>query len=164
MIHLKQLRVWQQKLLVVGGMKRTRLMLKACDICFFHWSDLSWFHSDIFQTDILVYRSAIYPQGRTFKYGLGGRLEKDQLSHFNTGENFLTFEFFVYFPACQASWLCCTNINIANKYILRILALKSPLCVEDNNSTREVSWVRILTSAEDFFIAEFTEQTSTSIL
>ena len=27
-----------------------------------------------FSTDFLVYRSAIYPQGRTFKYGPGGRL------------------------------------------------------------------------------------------
>ena len=28
----------------------------------------------IFPTDLLVYRSAIYPQWKTFKYGLGGRL------------------------------------------------------------------------------------------
>ena len=28
----------------------------------------------LFPSDLLVYRSAIYPQGRTFKYGLGGRL------------------------------------------------------------------------------------------
>ena len=27
-------------------------------------------------TDLLVYRSAIYPQWKTFKYGLGGRLPK----------------------------------------------------------------------------------------
>ena len=27
-----------------------------------------------FPTDLLVYRSAIYPQGVTFKYGVGGRL------------------------------------------------------------------------------------------
>ena len=25
-------------------------------------------------TDLLVYRSVMYPQGRTFKYGMGGRL------------------------------------------------------------------------------------------
>ena len=30
----------------------------------------------IFPTELLVYRSAIYPQGRTFKYGQGGRLAK----------------------------------------------------------------------------------------
>ena len=30
----------------------------------------------IFPTDLLVYRSAIYPQWKTFKYGLGGRLAK----------------------------------------------------------------------------------------
>ena len=29
---------------------------------------------EIFSTDLLVYRSAINPQGRTFKYGQGGRL------------------------------------------------------------------------------------------
>ena len=29
---------------------------------------------DIFHTNLLVYHSAIYPQGRIFKYGLGGRL------------------------------------------------------------------------------------------
>ena len=27
-------------------------------------------------TDLLVYRSAIYPQWKTFKYGLGGRLSR----------------------------------------------------------------------------------------
>ena len=32
--------------------------------------------NNIFPTDLLVYRSAIYPQGRTFKYGLGGRLPR----------------------------------------------------------------------------------------
>ena len=31
---------------------------------------------DIFPTDLLGHRSAIYPQGRTFKYGLGGRLRE----------------------------------------------------------------------------------------
>ena len=29
----------------------------------------------VFPTDLLVYRSAIYPQWETFKYGLGGRLQ-----------------------------------------------------------------------------------------
>ena len=29
---------------------------------------------NIFQTELLVYCSAIYPQWKTFKYGLGGRL------------------------------------------------------------------------------------------
>ena len=29
----------------------------------------------VFPSTLLVYRSAIYPQGMTFKYGLGGRLE-----------------------------------------------------------------------------------------
>ena len=28
----------------------------------------------IFSTTLLAYRSAIYPQGMTFEYGLGGRL------------------------------------------------------------------------------------------
>ena len=31
-------------------------------------------HQAIFLTTLLVYRSAIYPQGMTFKYGLGGWL------------------------------------------------------------------------------------------
>ena len=30
---------------------------------------------NIFIITLLVYRSAIYPQGMTFKYGLGGRLQ-----------------------------------------------------------------------------------------
>ena len=35
---------------------------------------------DVFPTDLLVYRSAIYPQGRTFKYGLGGRQARRALT------------------------------------------------------------------------------------
>ena len=30
----------------------------------------------LFPTELLVYRSAIYPQWKTFKYGLGGRLQR----------------------------------------------------------------------------------------
>ena len=29
----------------------------------------------LFPTDLLVYHSAIYPQWKTFKYGVGGRLD-----------------------------------------------------------------------------------------
>ena len=46
-----------------GGQSRNTLELQSVS----HISN--WF-----QTDLLVYRSAIYPQGRRFKYGLGGRL------------------------------------------------------------------------------------------
>ena len=35
---------------------------------------------EVFSTDLLVYRSAIYPQGRTLKYGQeGGRLGTSML-------------------------------------------------------------------------------------
>ena len=34
-------------------------------------------HQAVFSTELLVYRSAIYPQWKTFKYGLGGRLSRD---------------------------------------------------------------------------------------
>ena len=34
---------------------------------------------EVFSTDLLVYRSAVYPQWRTFKYGQGGRLGMQQL-------------------------------------------------------------------------------------
>ena len=33
---------------------------------------------NIFSSELLVYRSAIYPQWKTFKYGLGGRLMSTQ--------------------------------------------------------------------------------------
>ena len=37
----------------------------------------------VFPNDLLVYRSAIYPQWKTFKYGLGGRLAASELGgHF----------------------------------------------------------------------------------
>ena len=48
--------------------------------------DLLW----IFPSTLLAYRSAIYPQGMKFKYGLGGRLHVALIAQYDTSWRYKT--------------------------------------------------------------------------
>ena len=60
--------------------KTTWYIVGAFSSLKWHTMGLEWQYC-IFPTTLLVYRSAIYPQGMTFKYGLGGRLARPLLAY-----------------------------------------------------------------------------------